>query len=95
MAQEDRLSELVRELVIRSLQLQIDPDQLDMDEPLFGGDATVDSMGALEIVAAIEGRFGLQIPDEDLRVELFDSVGALTRYVAGRNPELDEIEPVG
>ena len=47
---------------------------IDEDEPLFGGDATVDSIGSLEIIAALEREYDFHIPDDDLRVELFDSV---------------------
>ena len=74
----------VRELVVESLQLPIEATQIDFDEPLFGGDATVDSMGSLEIVAAVEREYGFRIPDDDLRIELFDSIRSLAMYVAGR-----------
>ncbi len=84
MSEEERVIERVRELVVTSLQLPVEAAQIDVDEPLFGGDATVDSMGSLEIVAAIEKEYGFHIPDDDLRVELFDSVRALVGYVLSR-----------
>lgn len=84
MSEEERVTQRVRELVVESLQLQVEPDQIDPDEPLFGGDATVDSMGSLEIIAAIEREYDFSIPDDDLRVELFDSVRTLAAYVLSR-----------
>jgi acyl carrier protein len=84
MPEEKCVIERVRELVVESLQLQIEPDQIDVDEPLFGGDATVDSMGSLEIIAALEGEYGFRVPDDDLRVELFDSIRSLAAYVMQR-----------
>lgn len=84
MAETERLTARVCELVVRSLGLQIEADQLDADEPLFGGDATVDSMGSLEIVAAMEREFGFEIPDDDLRAELFESIRSLADYAARR-----------
>ena len=42
MSEEERVTERVRELVVESLQLQVEPEMIDVDEPLFGGDATVD-----------------------------------------------------
>ena len=41
-SEEERVTERVRELVVESLQLQVEPEMIDVDEPLFGGDATVD-----------------------------------------------------
>ncbi|HJP32835.1 MAG TPA: phosphopantetheine-binding protein [Candidatus Latescibacteria bacterium] len=90
MSEEERVIERVRELVVTSLQLPVEAAQIDVDEPLFGGDATVDSMGSLEIVAAIEREYGFQVPDDDLRVELFDSVRTLSAYVLSRREPVAE-----
>lgn len=84
MSEEERVTERVRELVVESLQLQVEPEMIDADEPLFGGDATVDSMGSLEIIAALEREYDFHIPDDDQRVELFDSVRTLAVYVLNR-----------
>jgi len=39
-------------------------------------------MVALELVAAIEEEFAIEVTDAELRVELFESVVALADYVA-------------
>ena len=38
-------------------------------------------MATIEIIVGLEEEFGLEVPDEDLRVELFDSVKTMTDYV--------------
>jgi len=38
-------------------------------------------MVALELVAAIEEVFGIEVTDEELRVELFESLQTLSEYV--------------
>lgn len=86
---EECVIERIRQLVVAALELPVSPEAIGADEPLFGGDATVDSMGSLEIVAAIEREFALRIPDDDLRVELFDSVRTLAAYVLARGPAAD------
>lgn len=86
MSEEERVTTRVRELVVEALQLPVEPEQIDMDEPLFGGDATVDSMGSLEIIAALEREYDFRILDDDLRIELFDSIRSLADYVLGRCP---------
>lgn len=83
MSEEERVTTRVRELVIEALQLPVEPEQIDVDEPLFGGDATVDSMGSLEIIAALEREYDFHFPDDDLRVELFDSIRSLAGYILG------------
>jgi acyl carrier protein len=81
---EERVVERIRELVVEALELDVGPESIDVDEPLFGGDASVDSMGSLELIAAIEAEYGFRVPDDELRVELFESVRALAVYVLGR-----------
>lgn len=81
MLQQECLIERVRRVVIRALRLPITETQIGFDDPLFGGDATVDSIGSLEIIAALEVEFGIHIEDDELRLELFDSIRTLTECV--------------
>ena len=79
--QRARLTHLVKEVIVRALDLQIDPGEISDDEAIFGGGFNLDSVAALEIVFAIEEEFGFEVEDGDLQVELFDSVRALSNYV--------------
>ena len=45
----------------------------------------LDSLGILELVEYLEETFGIEVTDDDLRPENFDSIGALARFVAGRS----------
>ena len=45
------------------------------------GGLELDSVVTLEIIVGLEEEFGIEVRDEDLRVELFDSVKALADYV--------------
>ena len=82
MDEAERVKEKVKELVIRVLQVDVDPAEIAEDEPLFGDGLAADSMVALELVAAIEEEFAIEVTDAELRVELFESVVALADYVA-------------
>ncbi|MDP6700527.1 MAG: phosphopantetheine-binding protein [Candidatus Latescibacteria bacterium] len=84
MDEAERVIEKVKELVIRVLQVEVDPAEIAEDEPLFGDGLGADSMVALELVAAIEEEFAIDVTDAELRVELFESVAALADYVAGK-----------
>ena len=45
----------------------------------------IDSLGILELVGYLEKTFAIEVADDDLSPENFDSIGALTRYVAQRS----------
>jgi len=44
----------------------------------------VDSTGILELIVFVEDTFDVQIPDEDIVPENFDSVERIAKYVDGR-----------
>jgi acyl carrier protein len=43
--------------------------------------STLDSLAVLEVIRAIEDRFGLQVDDDDLSGELFEAIATLADYV--------------
>ncbi|MCA9932731.1 MAG: acyl carrier protein [Ardenticatenaceae bacterium] len=51
-----------------------------VDDLLSNG--IIDSLGILQMVAFIEERFNIQVPDEDVVFENFQSVKALSDYLA-------------
>ena len=72
----------IKEILIA--QLELDPDSLsalDGDTPLLGRGIGLDSVDALAVSAGIEEQFDIQIPDDDLTPELFESIGTLANYV--------------
>jgi len=76
------LIEELRSLIIKSLKLEdILPADIDPVAPLFGGGLGLDSIDALELVVALEKKYGIRIPDEDVGKEAFASVDALAGYI--------------
>ncbi len=71
----------VKQVIIRTLSLEVDPQEIDDEDALFGGGLGLNSMATIELVVALEKEFGLEVPDEDLRVELFESVKTMADYV--------------
>lgn len=59
----------------RVANLSADDDLLDS--------GILNSLGILQLVAFIDERLGIQIPDEDVVYENFHSVSALTTYLDG------------
>lgn len=74
----------VRSVLIETLELQQTPDELTAQTPLFGELPELDSFGVVQLVAAIEDRFGIVIDDDEFGAEIFATVGALTEFVDGK-----------
>ncbi|MEZ2391846.1 acyl carrier protein [bacterium RCC_150] len=69
------LNAAVRRNIIGGLDLPVDPDLVDDDQPLFGRGLELDSLDTLEIVSLMEENFGVYITDEQRFV--FGSVNKL------------------
>lgn len=68
----------VRRSIIEGLDLPVDPDLVDDDQPLFGRGLELDSLDTLEIVSLMEEDFGVYITDEQRFV--FGSVNKLVDF---------------
>ncbi|MBD3289252.1 acyl carrier protein [candidate division KSB1 bacterium] len=74
----------IKKLIVERLNLQVDPDEINDNEELFGGAMGLDSLATLEIIAALENRFDLEVSDEELTTELFTSIKTLAEYVQNK-----------
>ena len=76
----DRISgtEIAR-LIVATLHLEIDPQEVDPAAPLFGDGLGLDSIDLLEIVLSISQKYGINLRAEDYAA--FTSVSALTAYL--------------
>jgi len=83
----DDLRNEIKELIITSLNLEdMTPEQIADDAPLFQEGLGLDSIDALELAVAIERKFKVTIPDEQVGKKAFSSVSALAAYVAEHRP---------
>lgn len=67
-----------------ALQLGDRVNAFDQSTGLFGSIPEFDSMALVTVVAGLEEHFGIAIDDDDITAEIFESVGALTRFVEGK-----------
>lgn len=74
----------VRSVVVSTLGLTDRGAALDATTPLLGSMPELDSMAVVELIAALEGHFGLEIDDEDVTGEVFDTLGSLAAFVDGK-----------
>jgi len=77
----ERLTRKIKELVIGRLKLDVEPGEIEDEELLFDGSLGLDSITMLELVDAIESRYGFEVDDEDLTPELVETARSLAEYV--------------
>jgi acyl carrier protein len=54
----------IKAMLVQDLMLQITPEEIGDDQPLFGpGSLGLDSVDALQLVVALDKNYGLKIPD--------------------------------
>jgi acyl carrier protein len=72
----------VASLLVDTLRLEVSPDEIAPDEPLFGEGLGLDSIDALEIALALSRAYGFDVKSDDEKVhQVFASLTNLTRYI--------------
>lgn len=77
------ISRRIREVLVRSLSLNLTEQELRYSEKLDEV-AALDSLAVLEFLTALEKEFGITIDVERLTLDTLADLHALTEYIAGR-----------
>ena len=59
---------------------------LSRDTGLFGNLPELDSMAVATVLTALEDRFHILIDDDEVSGELFETIGSLADFIAGKLP---------
>jgi acyl carrier protein len=72
----------VARLIVEALHLEVGPEEIAPEAPLFGEGLGLDSIDALEIALAISRRYGFQLRSDDERNHrIFASLRALAGHI--------------
>jgi hypothetical protein len=98
----------VREILTKTLGIEDRMDSLTPATPLLGVLPEFDSMAVLNVILAIEERFGVTVDDDEVTGELFETLGTLCTFVEQKlnqsgvgsdkpaaKPQSDESEAAG
>jgi len=79
----------VKTLIVDALKLEdIDPAEIDSEEPLFGEGLGLDSIDALELGVALRKAFGIKIDSVTDEVKQhFANVRSLARFIQSQRAE--------
>jgi acyl carrier protein len=87
------LDVIIRELatlITQAINLEVAPDQIDPDAPLYGDGLGLDSIDILEVALVVAKRYGLQLKAEsEENHHIFASLRTLARYVAAHATSVD------
>ena len=79
----DTLRQEVAGLVVEALNLDLAPEAIPADDPLFGEGLGPDSIDILEVALVVSKRYGFQLrADNEDNVSIFRSLRSLTEYIA-------------
>lgn len=73
----------IKKLIIETLMLEdVTPEEIVSGDPLFGEGLGLDSIDALELALALEGRYGVTVQeDAEQNQQIFLSVRSLAEFV--------------
>jgi acyl carrier protein len=78
------VTDQVRNVLRDALQLGAKADALGPESGLLGSIPEFDSMAVVAVLTMIEDEFGIVIDDDEVSAEVFETLGALARFVAAK-----------
>ena len=77
------LKQDIKQLMVENLMLQITADEIGDEQLLFGpGSLGLDSVDALQLVVALDKKYGLKNPDPESARQILQSVATMVKAVA-------------
>jgi acyl carrier protein len=77
------LQDEVARLIVAALNLDIRPEEIQPDAPLYGEGLGLDSIDILEVALVVSKRFGFQLrADNADNVRIFSSLASLAEHIA-------------
>jgi acyl carrier protein len=81
---QNDLQREVAALLVEALNLDISPDTIDPQAPLYGEGLGLDSIDILEVALVVSKRYGFQLrSDDEDNVRIFTSLANLVEHIAG------------
>ena len=74
----------VREVLVTTLGLDGRADDIVASTPLLDSMPELDSMAVVELMVALEERFGITISDDELSGDVFATLGTLMEFVESK-----------
>jgi acyl carrier protein len=76
--------EEVKSVLGATLGVEDRAGEFDASTPLLGGLPELDSLAAVELIAALQTHFWIEIEDDEINAEVFETVGSLAALIDGK-----------
>ncbi|HJQ88733.1 MAG TPA: phosphopantetheine-binding protein [Propionibacteriaceae bacterium] len=73
--------ENVKDVVVATLDIKDRADDLVPESQLLGSLPELDSIAVVELVVALQDRFGIEIEDDEVIGDIFETLGQLTAFI--------------
>jgi acyl carrier protein len=81
---QNDLQQEVAALLVEALNLDVAPESIDPQAPLYGEGLGLDSIDILEVALVVSKRYGFQLrSDDENNVRIFTSLSSLVEHIAG------------
>lgn len=71
----------IKEIIIECNDLRINVKDIDDDNPLFSEPISMDSVASLLVLEAIENEYDIEVKDQELTPDIFQSVKSLSSFI--------------
>jgi len=76
-----KITQEVKQLLIETLSLDIQPEEMDDDALLLGDIPEFDSMAIVSVITALEENYGFTSSDDELTADVFESITSVVDFV--------------
>ena len=82
----EELIEKLKAQIIEQLNLEdVEPEDIDPEESLFGEGLGLDSIDALELIVLLEKEYGIKIENPKEGQKIFFSIQSMAEYIQSHN----------
>ncbi len=80
---DENFKKELKELIIKECDLEISPDEINDDDPLFGNNSSIglDSIDALQVSIAIQNQYGVVITDSKELRRVMTSINSFADHI--------------
>ena len=79
----EELIEKLKVQIIKQLNLEdVKPEDINPEDPLFGGGLGLDSIDALELIVLLEKEYGIRIENPKDGQKIFFSIKSMAEFIA-------------
>ncbi len=78
-----KLKQELKEMLIESLSLDVNVEDIGDEDPLFGEGLGLDSLDAVEIVVMLQRNYNIEVKDMEKGRAVFYSIDTLAKFIQG------------